>query len=504
MSLTNDNEMNNAINANNKKKNKKGSDVRARSLRMFSIGSVVVVCAILLVINLIFDSFVGDKLTWDLTDTKTNSIGSISKDFISKLDKDVEIVGLFELSKDNERLYSDFIPVLTDYEAESSGNIRVRYVDPSKFPSIMDEMDPNKTLDTSSIAGCFIVKCGDKLKVVQPNLCFTYDEQAYYQTGTTVITSNNVEANFTGAISSVTSDIVTKVYFTSNHGEMPHVQFGSILSNSGFEVSDLSTLDIDTIPEDCSLLIINNPQVDLYKEDISLLTDYIANGGNLMIVSDFSASGQNISNLNEVLHYVNLNLTNSRICENNIDWRANSINGYYSRLDPASNFANLTDNTTPMYTGYIRGISIFENPKSYIAPEAMLVTSNSAVLEDNGDPSNTGYASVQNAAMYSLFTGGKLPGEVAVFGSQFFISDGFIGSYTAENSNTKFFRNVAIQLIGEEAVVIQVPVKEYTNFDFKTIPSASVQTFWSIALVAIIPISLMIVGIVVYKKRKNK
>lgn len=488
-------------NSTQEKRPKNRSDKRARSLRLFSIGSVAVVCAILLVVNLIFDSLAGDRLTWDFTDTKINSIGKISTDLVSKLDKNVEIVGLFELTQDNEKMYSEFVPILADYAAKSNGHITVRYVDPTKYPSIMTELDPNSTIKPT--AGYFVLKCGDNLKVINPYECFTFDQQAYYQNGEYIRTSNNVEFNFTGAISSVTSDIQSNVYFTSNHGEASHVQIGNMLLNNGFNVADLSTLGLSVIPEDCSLLIIDGPQIDLSKDEISLITTYILSGGNLIVVSDYLQSGQDFINLNEVLHSMNLNLTNARICENDMNSRVTATNGYYSRVLPSGTLAGLADTNMNIYASDIRGINIIDNPKSYISPEALLVTSANAVLEENGDPTNVGVAGVQNAAMYSMNTGGKLPGEAVVFGSTIFTNDEYISTYSINNPNTEFFRKIVLQLVGQTNT-IQAPVKKYPNFTLASKPSASVQSFWSVTLVALLPLTFIVIGIVVYKKRKNK
>ncbi len=486
-------------NSGREKQPKRQSDKRARSLRIFSVGSVAVLCAMLLVVNLLFDSLVGEKLTWDFTNTKINSIGSVSKGILSKMSKDVEIVGLFELTKDNESKYQYVVPVLQDYAKNSNGHITVKYVDPTKYPSIMTELDPNKT--SNPAAGSFVVKCGDKVKVINYMDCFTFDPQ-YLAAGQYVPTSNNVEYTFTGAISTVTSDSQSKIYFSSNHSEASHVQLDTMLTNSGFEVADLSTVELAAIPDDCSLLIINNPQIDLSKTDIPLIASYMEKGGNLVVITDFTSSQLTYGNLNEVLHSMNLNMTNTRICENDQSFRMNATNGYLSYAISAGTFANLT-NGSSLVLSSARGLATFDNPKSYIKTEAMVTTSGSAVLENNGDPTNVGVPGTQNAAMYSVSTGGKQTSELVVLGTTSFTSDDFISTYTIDNPNTQFFKQVIQKLIGETNTT-QVKVKDFPNFTLKSNPSASVQTFWSLTLVAFVPLTFLIIGIVIYNRRKNK
>ena len=476
-------------------------DKRANSMKFFSVGSVFVIIAILLVVNILFDSVLGNTLKWDFSSMQTNSLSSVSKGIISKLDKDVEIVGLFARTSDTESTYKDFIPLLDEYAKYSGGHITVRYVDPNVYPSISTELDPNKTITIT--ANTFVVKCGDKLRVINPADCYTYDEQAYYYSGQTVIQSVSTELKFTGAISSVTSDTVSKVYFTSGHGEATHAQLDTLLNNNGFETADLTTRDLTVIPDDCSLLIVNLPTSDISTDDIPLISNYLQTGGNLIVISDYSsATDQAFTNLNEVLHTMNLNLTNSRICENDMNYRIQATTGYGSyAIVPAGTFSS-AEADKAIFAAYGRAVTVYDNPKSYITTEPLITTSANAVLEDKGDPSTIGTAGTQNFAMYSKNSGGKTDSEAVVIGTSYLTSDAYISAYSLNDQNVVFFSTVVKQLVGIDNTV-QVPVKEYPNYTFTSTPSASVQGFLSVVLIAILPLAFVITGIVVYKKRKH-
>ncbi len=478
----------------------KNIDKRSKSLRFFSIGSVVFIIAILIVVNLLFDSVLSEKLSWDLSSTKINSIGDVSKGIVSKLDKEVEIVGLFELTEETQTQYEEFIPVLADYAAKSNGHISVRYVDPVKYPSIMTELDPNNTIDPTE--GSFVVKSTDKLKIINPGDCFTFDEQAYYQYGTIVKTSNDVEYNFTGAIAAVTSDVVTKAYFTTNHKESTHVQLNSLLSNNAIDVEDISTLELTAIPDDCELLIIDNPQEDISTSDIPLLTEYLANGGKLIVIAGFESADLTFPNLNEVLHTMNLNITNSRLSENDMTYRVQATSGYIGYADiPAGTFASAAANQY-LILASVRGVSVFDNPKSYIKTEPVITSSSSAVLETNGDPTQIGVPGIQNIAMYSANSGGKVTSEAVVIGSTYLTSDEFIGQYSLNNQNVTFFSSIALKLVGN-ANTTQVEVKQIPNYTLTSAPTANTQAVWSVILIAVLPLTFIVIGVVVYKKRKN-
>jgi len=484
----------------NKDRKKKNVDKRSRSLRLFSIGSVILIIAILLVVNLLFDSIFSGKLSWDLSSMQVNSIGDVSKGIVAKMSKDVEIVGLFELTTAAETQYIDFVPVLNDYAAKSNGHITVRYVDPVKYPSIVTELDPNNTI--SPTAGSFVVKCGTKIKLINPADCFTYDQQTLYQTGSYVATSNNIEYNFTGAISYVTSDEVTKTYFTTNHKESTHVQLNTLLSNNGIEVADISTLEITSIPDDCSLLIIDDPLSDISTPDISLLTNYLNNGGKVIVITGYESANLTFPNLNEVLHTMNLNISNSRISENDMTYRIQATTGYMGYADiPAGTFAPALYSKALLLAD-LRAITIFDNPKSYIAVEPVITSSSSSVLEPNGDATQTGVPGTQNIAMYSANSGGKAKSEAVVIGSTYLTSDDYIGQYSLNDQNVLFFSAIAQKLVGT-ANNVQVDVKQIPNYTFASAPAANTQGFLAVALIALLPMTFIIVGVVIYKKRKN-
>ena len=71
-------------------------DSRFKSLRSVSVISIVLVIAICIVANLLLSLTLDDKLTFDTSSVQSNTITSLSKSYIMNLDKQVEIIGLFD------------------------------------------------------------------------------------------------------------------------------------------------------------------------------------------------------------------------------------------------------------------------------------------------------------------------------------------------------------------------------------------------------------------------
>lgn len=116
---------------------------------------------------------------------------------------------------------------------------------------------------------------------------------------------------------SLTNRTLPVAYFVSNHGELafdpqnPNSagsegsrELASLLINRGMQIKtlDLSDPSLKKIPDDCSLLIINNPKSDFYadpdrlnelyyKSETELMEDYLISGnGSLIVALDYDLS----------------------------------------------------------------------------------------------------------------------------------------------------------------------------------------------------------------------
>ena len=187
-----------------RKKRAQSRDKRSRSMLMYAVGSVLVLIAILIVFNLLFDIVFESKTTIDFSDSKMNTIGSKTKEVISQLDAEVEIIGLFEKPTNLESsIYKYFIPLLNEYAEASNGKLTVRYVDPVTHPSILTEIDPINGSELSQ--STFVVKYKDEIQVIEPYACFIFDPYMLSTYNEYAPVANNIEMMFTGVINNLDS-----------------------------------------------------------------------------------------------------------------------------------------------------------------------------------------------------------------------------------------------------------------------------------------------------------
>ena len=113
----------------------KQSDSRTDKLKLFSIGSVVILALIAILGNFLFDKILGNALTFDFSDTNSNTVSQVTEDYLKGLPQDthIRVVGLFNRPDNVTGTYYQYIvPVLDDYVNKSGGKVTVDYIDPNE------------------------------------------------------------------------------------------------------------------------------------------------------------------------------------------------------------------------------------------------------------------------------------------------------------------------------------------------------------------------------------
>ena len=110
---------------------KQHGNERARQLKIYAVGSVLILLAIVLLANILIDKLFGNALTFDFSVRHSNEISDTSVKFLESLPDDtkIRIVGLFERPQSfYETTYQYIVPVLDDYVKKSGGKVSVEYV----------------------------------------------------------------------------------------------------------------------------------------------------------------------------------------------------------------------------------------------------------------------------------------------------------------------------------------------------------------------------------------
>lgn len=489
-----------------KKKTSVVVDKRNRTLRRVSLVTALIFIISLLLFNVLFDALLGDKLKWDWSFNQMFSIGDITRELLDNVEDPIQITGLYEKGSD-ANLYRVEL-ALEDYVEEADGKVEVRYVDMDVTPDIGLDLDSTGMKEFE--AGTFVVKNmkSGRLKVVNQNELFSIDEEEYYYSGTVTITGISAESAFSGAIKYVTAKVTPTIYALQGHGETDITGYTSLMSilsgSNNIELNGSLNLMVDpNIPEDCSLILMSDPEDDITPDEKRILQEYLEKGGDLMVLTQYNTG--TFPRLNEVLADFNIEITNDRVREDDVDRRFNEAAYTFYSDWPAGTLNTTGADSTSLMSVNARNIRILANAKDWVNVEPVIQTSDSGVSEAKGDSTQSSATGIQVIGAMCENTGwmsSNVEGssKVVVLGSIQMLSDSILQYYNTNNGYL-FYSSVNWLTDAQDTNLF---ITE------KTLPSYLLQKgsqtgyiFASVGVLAIIPAALLVVGLVVFRRRKN-
>jgi len=498
----------------NQKKNNKHKNERAYQLKIFSIGSVLILLAIVLFLNILIDNAFGKALTFDFSLERSNTVSEETVKFLDSLPADtkIRIVGLFErpesLSETTTQKYFYIVPLLDDYVKKSKGKVSVEYVDIQKKPGIISELDPNSSYDLSKKSGSFVVSYNGRIDVIDPLDCYTIDTEYLENHDTYMANGNNTEYTFTNSMMSLVSGFMNKAYIVTGIKESGSEQLVKILNSMGIETAELPVTAEFKIPEDCDLLIINGPESDITESMYVAVQAYIANGGRVIAAVEYTVD--NVSkrylNLNRLLNEYNINVEQCMIAENDPKYQLNN-QIYDSLADIGPAFADMVSSKQFHITA-ARPLGTSSAPKAEAVSTPVLITSSSATKSSAKDDLHTekygNDTGAFNVAMYAI-TNTEKSGQLLVFGTLNFTADVYYSEFTVTDKNADLLKAFVRTMLPKTASYnINIPVKKIDNYALgEKYATTSMATTMMIVFMIVLPIMLSTVAVIVYNKRKN-
>ena len=340
-----------------------------------ALAAIVLVLAIL--VNLLVRAIPTKYTEFDLSESGLFTLSDSSKEIAKNIDTDVTIYYLAETGNEDVIITK----LLNNYAAQNS-HIRWELKDPAVYPTFASQYGTQ-----NSANGSLILVCGEKSTVLDASDLYTEDYSNYYLNGSSSVTFDG-ESKLTAALYSLTSGEERHAYYTTNHGEQALTDtLTAALQNQNIAVSALDLLSSD-IPDDCELLIINNPAQDFASagalvDEMSTLRSYLQQGGKLMITTDCY---NKTPNLDALLAEFGLSRTEGLVVEGDSSHVLNSYPPYYLLPDYASatesGILDGVDRSRKVLLQMAQGITLTETEN--IISEALLTTSDSAYSKTAG------------------------------------------------------------------------------------------------------------------------
>lgn len=268
----------------------------------YSLMVTGLVLAILIVVNIFVSSLPSSMTKYDISATKLYSITSNTKVVVNALDQDVTIYWIVQSGQEDAVIEN----LLSKYEALSD-HIKVEKKNPDVYPTFAQQYT-SETVANNSL----VVECGDRSRYIGYDDVYLQEADVYSYTYNT---SFDGEGAITSAIDYVISDELPQLYVLEGHGEaeLP-ATFSEQIEKDNMEVNSLSLLTVDEIPEDAACIIIYSPASDISEEELDMLSDYVSDGGKLLVMSGPVQDGS-LDNLNGLLEEYGVSVTDGIVVE---------------------------------------------------------------------------------------------------------------------------------------------------------------------------------------------
>ncbi len=486
------------------KKNAVGSGkARRYQFGVISIITIIMVIIAVVAVNFLID-YLSDRymLQLDMTGSDLYEITDETSQMLRNLKEPITCTVLSaEINyEENDTLYQ-VREVLRRYEILSEGKFKVQYIDANLNPALWDKYNALGDLST----GDLVIEGSKRYKHLTPANLYEYQQDA--NTGSSYLVGLKAEQNLTSAILYVTADKVPKAAYIGGHQEITAMdKMDALLKSSNYEVTRLTLMTGDPIPDDVDLLIINQPQADYETNEIQAIESFMENDGSLLVF--YAANTPKLPRLELFLESWGATFSDQIVLD-----AYQCLGGYPTYLLP--NITQVEDLTENLPGGYCivpsgRSIDLAYANDDWRSTQALMVSSNRAYsksLASQLDSTSIGQTAEDPVGPFNLMV---LTSEVSydsnlnthasyvLFANAGFIDDTTLGSDTFLNS--KYFVALMNKINGDEDGVIIEP-REYSSTGMTIAGWQTRVLFW--LLVIIIPLGTLAMGIVVWLRRRH-
>lgn len=471
------------------------------STSVFSTGMIAIVVALTVVVNLIASAL---PETYTQIDATSQKLYSITKDTEKYLDTLKDDVTLYVMVNKNSK--DDNVDRTLQKYASASKHVKVKYVDPNVSPTFASKYTDNDVTSNS-----IIVVCGDRSKVIDYNSDiyeYSYDSSYNYS-----VTGYDCEGQVTAAIQYVTSESTTNVYELTGHDESTlSGDFSEVFQKRFMNVGSLSLLTVDAIPEDCQAIFITAPLSDLSEDDLSKLSQYLGNGGKIYLSIDYS-KWNDLTNFKKLLSDNNIETTESLLAETDRSYYYQSpfyLLPNVENTEVSSSVAGMTQVFVPYSVGLTYTGEDDSNVTSFMTTSDTTIAkaaANIAAVQSQADAANI--ASAQDGDTQGQYSLGMMVtnengGELCVLGSAMMCTDS--ANQIVSGHNATLFNGIVNALVttddGNSDNAVVIAAKDYTVSNLTV--SANAMLVYGILWGIFMPIALIIIGIIVWARRRKR
>lgn len=454
----------------------------------------VIFIAVVIVINMIVSTIPSKYSEIDISSQKLYSIGDETKKMLKDLEKDVTIYQIAQSGSEDENIAN----LLKKYEDESK-HIKVEQKDPVVNPKFVSQY----TSDDLS-ANSLIVVCGDRNKVIDYNNM--YETSMDYQTYSSQTTGFDGEGQITSAIGYVTSENLPVLYTVEGHGEKGmDSSVKEDIEKANMDIKSLNLLTEGSVPDDADCLFIDSPSTDFSSDEKDAIIEYLENGGKAMIFSDYTT--EDMPNFDAILENYGVQRVDGVVFEGDNQHYAMQM-PYY--LVPTINSTDASSETASagyyVLVPYAQGIKQLEDVRDTVKIESILTTSDQAYSKTdlNSNTIEKEDGDVEGPFDLGVSITESLDDDKEtqiVYYSTSNLMDSQTNQMVSGGNEKLIMESLKWMTDTGESASVSIPSKSL-EVSYLTITDYDA-AFWKICTIALIPGIFLVIGFVVWIKRRK-
>src|SRR5699024_3575126 len=277
------------------------------------------------------------------------------------------------------------------------------------------------------------------------------------------------------------------------------------IEKANIEIKSLNLLTEESVPEDADCLMINSPSTDISEDERDAIIEYLENGGKAMIFSDYTE--ESMDNFDAVLENYGVERVDGIVIEGDAQHYAMQM-PYYLLTDVSSAEA-VSDFSSQGYfvlAPYAQGIRQLDNVRDTLTIESLLTTSDEAYSKTdlNTETLEKTDEDIDGPFDIGVSITEKVDDDKTtqiVYYSTANLMDSQINQMVAGGNEQMITESLNWMCSTDEASTISIPSKSL-EVSYLTV-TAYDAAYWKICVMGLIPGVFLVVGFVIWLKRRK-
>lgn len=317
-----------------------------------------------------------------------------------------------------------------------------------------------------------------------------------------VVTGLDIEGQLNSAIRYVTSGQQTKLYAVAGHNEWVLGSEGrNLLQKANIEYKTLETMTVTEIPEDCDVLFVANPSKDYTDLELQMLLDYADAGGNFLV---FAAKQDGLENYDRFLAHCGIRVENRVILEGDSRYHNPSSQLELYPIVEMDNdmMKNMAGGYLPMYSAFVMKIAQDSTNEYTTYPLASTSAASYAKeIKDNKINTIKEDGDITGPFRIGFYTKNEdTKSEAVVLSSGYVFQEPYLA--TSNFLNASLLVN-SINYMADAVAVEPIRTLSFDTEEVLTITAAQANSI-AIVMVIALPVLLIVSGIYIMLRRKNR